>query len=211
MATIGWRNLDRSWGKREMKRAHKYTAALSFTLVFVGCSTHQAALDQANNGATLLTLYQAQLGRLMALQDRLARQRLDSVRRQEIEIEQTNKQLRHTLRLESEAGATEYVQIARKIDIIVDGLKSDEEFTHKLANDLDALSTSVVEPIVIPVAEMDSIRQALLELGKQIPIEQRIHFAAEYARQVRDAANEAAKRADSVANPKLPDSGASTN
>lgn len=168
--------------------AHPILRRLAFAgclATLAGCSTPQAALDQANNGAALSMSLQAQLTALRATQANVAKARLDSIREQNAMITRFQTASAFNDRVRTVIGDTAEKQLATDLRMLAESLaKDDKDLAAELAA-LDASLAGVLDAVPRSDAQLAATEKAMAALGQELRPEQRIRGVAAFAAQLK--------------------------
>lgn len=172
-------------------------AACCYSLT--GCSTPQAALDQANNGAALSMSLQAQMAALRAAQANVARARLDNVRDQNAVIAKYQFASAFDERVRTVIGSTAESQLATDLRMLSDSRAKDERDLAAALAALDASMAGVLDPVPVSDPQLAATEQAMAALGQELRPEQRIRSIAAFAVDLKKSIDSNRKKGEAAA------------
>lgn len=162
-----------------------FTAGAAAALL-VACSTPQAALDQANATAGLVTRFDGELAAYRKAAARVAQARLEAIRRQEALIAQLSEVDAWNLRTARLAGLSDAEERRRLLVDLAESREADETATRQRLAELDAQLASLVAPLPSSAAKLAALKRALADLGTELPADERLKLALDAVSTVRD-------------------------
>lgn len=150
-----------------------------------GCSTPQALLDQANNGATLAMSLQTEMMNFRATQARIAQHRLDSVRRQLASLSTYQVESDFDERLKKVAGTATTTQLYTDLRTLADSRGADEKLLAQHLAQIDADLSKVLSPLPDTAQALGSTQKALAVLGEELSAQDRIKATANFAKVIK--------------------------
>lgn len=154
--------------------------------LLAACSTPQAALDQANATAGLVTRFDGELAAYRKAAARVAQARLEAIRRQEALIAQLSEVDAWNLRTARLAGLSDAEERRRLLVDLAESREADEAATRQRLAELDAQLASLVAPLPSSAAKLAALKRALADLGTELPADERLKLALDAVSTVRD-------------------------
>jgi flagellar biosynthesis chaperone FliJ len=165
-------------------RSLAVTACAAAAAVLVGCSTPQPLLDQANNGAALTMLLQAEMNQFRAVQSDIAQQRIESVRRQLASLATYQSNAEFDERVKEVAGATATNQLYADLRTLADSRGADEKALAQQLSQIDADLKKVLAPLPDVSSALDTTQKKLAAMGEELSAEDRIKIVTSFAREI---------------------------
>ncbi|WP_431798343.1 hypothetical protein SGO26_29450 (plasmid) [Cupriavidus metallidurans] len=161
--------------------------ALGLSLVgLAGCSTPQAALDQARNTAALTVSLSAEQREFRRVQTIIANSRIESIRRQTSELETYEAMARFDDRVRRVAGLDEELKVFKALRDLSDSRSQDEvDLAAKLKAIDDNLAT-ILTPLPESTSKVSALQKALLPLGEELSSTERTKAAVQFAKSVKE-------------------------
>lgn len=169
-----------------MKRIFLASSLALLALLIGACATPQAALDQANATASLAASFDVELAAYRKAAARVAAARLASIRRQEALIAQLAEVDVWNVRTAGLAGLGGSEDMRRSLVTLAATRETDEAATRQRLAELDAQLAAVVTPLPSASAKLAALKNALAEMGIELPASERIKLALDAVQTVRD-------------------------
>lgn len=169
-----------------MTRAYSGLAVLVLTQWIAGCTTPQAALDQANATASLTNNFDVELAAYRQAAARVAAARLANVRQQEALIAVLAEVDVWNVRTAGLAGLGDSEVRRRSLISLAESRENDEAATRQRLVALDAQLAAVVTPLPSSAAKLAALKSVLAEMGVELPASDRIQLAFDAVNKVRE-------------------------
>lgn len=165
----------------------KLLALAACACVLGACKTPQPAIDQANNGAALTLSLQSELAHMRTVQARIARQRVERVRRQQAMVAEFEAASAFDERIRTVLGDVTEQKLLSDLRMLSDSRSQDDR---ELAATLAAIDTNMTQ-VLLPVPDQNgklaATQAAMAALGDQLPLEQRAGIIATFASDLKEA------------------------
>lgn len=155
-----------------------------------GCSTPQALLDQANNGAALAMSLQAELQNFRTKQAEIAQARVASIRRQTERMATYEVESAFDERVMRIAGKTKALQLYSNLKELADSRASDEKALNKRLAEIDEELGKLLTPLPDNTAQLKEVQKSLAILGQELSSDERMEIAASFAKIIKKAIDE---------------------
>lgn len=159
---------------------------LTGCLLIGGCSTPQAALDQANHTAALTVVFDNEMNAYRAAAARVAGARVQSIRRQEVAMAAFDEVQAFNDRTAALAGMNETLALRQTLVELTDSRSQDQAATRQRLAELDAALASIVLPLPGQTEKLRAVQQALAALGTELSSGERLRIVTEAVTTVRD-------------------------
>lgn len=172
-------------------------AALSGCLV--GCATPQAALDQANNGTTLMMSLQAEQEKFRSVQSDVARARIESIRQQQKVLATYESDSGFEDRVLRLAGKADEFSLYSTLKDLADSRIKDERALKAQLGELDESFSKLLTPLPDSTEKLAAAQKALAVLGEELSAKERIELAATFASAIKKTIDDNKKKIDGAA------------
>lgn len=166
---------------------------------FSGCSTPQAALDQANNGAALTMSFQAELQKFRSVQLDVARARVESIRRQEVTLATYELDSAFDERILRLAGKADALLLYSTLKDLSDSRIKDEQALKARISELDESFSKLLAPLPDSTEKLTSTQKTLAILGEELSAKDRIELASTFAQAIKKTIDDNQKKIDAAA------------
>jgi hypothetical protein len=166
--------------------------------VLGACATPQAALNQANNGATLMAALQAELREFRQVQANVAKGRIDSVRRQNTLLATYDADAAFEERVQRAAGRDDQLRLYEALRNLADSRAKDEADLQAKLAEFDAAYAKLLSPIPDPGSNLGTAQQTLAVLGEELSFQERAKMAADFAKEIKKSIDENKKKIDAA-------------
>lgn len=165
-----------------------------------GCATPQAALDQANNGAALTMSLQAEIQKFRSVQSEIARARVESIRRQQVQLATYESDSAFDERILRLAGKSEALSLYTTLKELSDSRLKDELSLKARLAELDESFTKLLAPLPDLTAKLTATQAALAILGEELSAKERIELVSIFAKAIKKTIDDNKKKiADAAA------------
>lgn len=179
-------------------RSFAIPACLAATTVLVGCATPQPLLDQANNGAALTMLLQAEMNQFRAVQGDIAQQRIESVRRQLTSLATYQGNADFDERVKKAAGATATNQLYADLRMLADSRGADEKSLAQQLLQIDADLKKVLTPLPDVGNALETTQKKLAVMGEELSAEDRIKVVSSFAKEIKAGIDDNKKKIEAA-------------
>ena len=163
-------------------------------VVLSACSTPQAALDQANNGAALTASLESELREFRRVQAEIAKARIESMRRQNTRLATYEVDAAFEGRVQEVAGKTGQSQLYAKLKELADSrVKDEKDIQAKLAK-ADESFAKLLSPLPESSGKLTATQQALMTLGEQLSYKERIELTASFVKTIKKSVEDNKKK-----------------
>lgn len=186
---------------RHVSRRPRFATLMAGTVcvaMLQGCSTPQALLDQANNGATLALSLQTEMVNFRATQADVAQHRLDSVRRQLASLSTYQVESDFDERLKKAAGTATTTQLYTDLRTLADSRGADEKLLAQQLAQIDADLAKVLSPLPDTAQALGSTQKALAVLGDELSAQDRIKATTNFAKLIKAGIDDNKKKIEAA-------------
>lgn len=169
-------------------------AVLLTTATLVGCAAPQPLLNQANNGAALTMILQAEMNQFRAIQDDIAQQRIESVRRQLTSLATYQVNANFDERVKKLADATSANQLYSDLRTLADSRGADEKALEQQLSQIDFDLKKVLTPLPDVSNALETTQKKLAMMGEELSAEDRIKVVAFFAKEIKASIDDNKKR-----------------
>lgn len=175
-------------------------------VVLTGCTTPQAALDQARNTSALTASLAAEQREFRRVQTSVANSRIESIRRQAAALQEYESMAKFDDRMREAAGLSEDMKLYKSLRELSDSRAQDEVDLAAKLKGIDESLAGIVMPIPESASRVSALENTLLPLGEELSAEVRTKEAVKFAQTVRDGVEASRKklREAEAATPKPP-------
>jgi chromosome segregation ATPase len=159
-----------------------------------GCSTPQPILDQANNGAHLITSMQAQIDQFRANSKAIGQAQTDSLRVARKQLAKTDSITADDDRIITAAGVRDFSEQLSKLLALLDARVADEKALSEKLAQIDKTMDELVKPLTDPTKDIAAAQQAMATLGNELPLEDRLRTLWSFAKDIKTALDENAQK-----------------
>lgn len=184
---------------RTLRGSATLVAAALALATLSACSTPQAALDQANNGAALTASLQQELREFRAAQARVAEERIRSLRSLQTMMARYEVASAFDQRVMEAAGNNDASLAMAGLRRLADSVSADEKELLTKQAAIDETLAKIVAPVPQQVAQLKATQDALALLGHRQSTEERLRALSQFAKGLKEQIDKAKKAAQEAA------------
>lgn len=158
--------------------------------LLAACATPQAALDQANHGASLISQLESALGEFRRIEQNAQDARLRSLQDQLAAIEEVKKSTLRDARARTSAGDHATPALIARLQGDADGLAADAAAAQAAREANDAALASLLGPLPSTAASTTDAQKKLAEMGSELSRETRLREFRSFAKAIRKSIEE---------------------
>lgn len=180
--------------------------AILLPMVFVlsACSsTPQAALDQANNGTSLMLAMQGEVARFKAEQAAIASLRIDTIRQAQTNLARGQQITADDDRIYAAAGKKNISDNLTKVTALVDARAKDEKVLNDRIQEIHKNLSGLMTPLPSVDKEMKEAQKSLAILGNELSSQDRFKVFAAFAKDIKKSVDTNKKKIDEAKNAPL--------
>lgn len=175
--------------------------ALAAAGILQGCSTPQAAMDQANNTVQLVQSLQNEMTRYQTTVKLSAERRLASVQQTDVGALEIAREQQFDSYLTAKSGMSDVVAARDRLrdasdtysKILADHDKAQEELAARLA--------AIAKDLPTPTEKINAVQKAMAELGTELPAKERVAIVTTFFQQAKCIWDKSTEAAASAASP----------
>ena len=167
--------------------------------LLAACATPRAALDQANNGAALTMSLQAELQKFRSVQQSVAEARIQSVRRQQVQLATYESDSAFDERILRLAGKNDALSLYSTLRDLSDSRVKDEQALKTRLAELDESFVKLLAPLPDSTDKLVKTQKALAALGEELSAKERIELASTFAKAIKKTIDDNKKKIDAAA------------
>lgn len=154
------------------------------TAVLTGCSTPQAALNQANNGTALMSNLESELQEFRRVQSLVASHRVENIREQYKLLAKIESNTAFNDRVRDLSGKGDYSRVFSSLRTLADSRGKDEEALQAKFNEIDASLGKLLSPLPETSGKLKDAQSKLSAMGEELSMEDRLKTLSSFSKSV---------------------------